>query len=239
MSLELPENSQTGIQKESPILTLREELENLIDSEARRRLEEYVSARSTEPPYCWFTSTADAASDPIDPVIDLCCKICEMAAASGPFLFPDPDKDKIKEIKKKTRYIKAQLTTSLNYLRRARAMNVYYSSSDPGEPGPITSQDIDLIEKVFDRAWRWHEYAWALDTLHLPLPEKRTTRGRPALDHVNALEWELWQLLKCTGMKRRRASKHIEKLLGFYDLSKRPLESIEQRLIKQEKTSQS
>lgn len=239
MSTDPSENSQIGDQKESPIPALREELENLIDSEARQRFEEYVSARSTEPPYCWPASTSDAASDPINPVIDLCCKICGMAARSGPFLFPDPDKDKIKEIKKKTRYIKAQLTTSLNYLKRARAMNVYYSSSDPGEPGPITSQDIDLIEKVFDRAWRWHKHAWALDTLHLPFPEKRTTPGRPALDHVNALEWELWQLLKCTGMKRRRASHHIEKLLGFYDLSEREWDSIEQRLIQQDKSSQS
>ncbi len=83
MSLELPENSQTGIQKESPIPALRQELENAIDSEARKRLEDYVSARSTEVPYCWLTSTADAACNPIDPVIDLCCQICEMAVNGG------------------------------------------------------------------------------------------------------------------------------------------------------------
>ncbi len=66
-----------------------------------------------------------------------------------------------------------------------------------------------------------------------------TKPGRPAADHINALEWRLWQLLQCAGMKRRIASQYIEKLLGFYGLSERPWESIEQRLIKQEKSPSS
>lgn len=241
MSLDLPEHGTAGGEKQSPIPALREGLENLIDSEARQRLEEYVSARSAEPPYCWLASTDDAASDPIDPVIDLCCQICDMAARSERFLFPDPDKDQVREVKKRTGNIKRQLNASLTILKKAHKRSAYFSTGDlsPGEPEPITGSDIKLVEEIIDRAWRWYEYALALDTLELPLPEKRTTRGRPALDHVNALEWELWQLLKCAGMKRRRASDHIEQLLGFYDLSERPLESIEQRLIKQEKTSQS
>ena len=178
--------------------------------------------------------------DPIEFVIDLCCKVCQMATHSGPFLFPEPDKSKIKEIKKKVGYIKASFTNSLKYLKRARRMSDYYSTGgpSPGEPPPITSQDIDLIEKVFDRAWRWHEYAWQLDIYDSWPPEKRTTPGRPAATHVNEVEWRLWQLLQCTGMKRRMASKKIEQLLGYYGLSQRPWESIEQRLIKLERSRQ-
>jgi hypothetical protein len=78
-----------------------------------------------------------------------------------------------------------------------------------------------------------------LEKLDLPLPEKKSTPGRPALDHVNELERRLWQVLQCTGMKKRRACKYIEQLLSFYGLSGRPWESIEQRLIQQEKPSSS
>ncbi len=164
-----------------------------------------------------------------------------MASRSEPFSLPDPDKDQVREVKKRTGNIKKQLNASLTILKKAHRRSAYYGTGDLslGEPEPITDSDINLVEEIIVHAWRWHEYAWALDTLDLPLPEKRTTRGRPALDHVNFLEWELWQLLKCAGMKRRRASHHIEQLLGFYDLSKRDQDSIEQRLIKKDKPPQS
>ena len=42
MSIEVLENSQTGGEKESPIPTLRKDLESIIDPEAQRRLEGLV-----------------------------------------------------------------------------------------------------------------------------------------------------------------------------------------------------
>jgi hypothetical protein len=213
MSIEILEDSETGGQGESPIPALRNDLEDLIDSEARQRLEEYISGLSTEPPHCWLASKATQHlknDDPIELVIDLCSEICEIAAVSGPFLFPDPDKEEIKEIKRSVGNIQRQLNGALTFLKRARKFSDYYSSSDPspGEPDPITSSEIDKVANVIDRAWRWHEYTQALEKLDLPLPEKRTTPGRPAADHVNALEWRLWQLLQCTGMTRRVASQY-------------------------------
>ena len=271
MSFEVLENSQTGGEKESPIPALRKDLESIIDPEAQRRLEEYVgrleeymrtiedAALPTEensglelPPDSnleitpdWFLGLTVRGhpnkDDPIELVIDLCSNICQMATASGPFLFPKPDKEKIKEIKTKTGKKKRPLTGALTILERAREISDRYSSSDPspGEPAPITSSDIKIVEEIHNRAWRWHEYAWEFEKFDFPLPKKKTTRGRPASDHVNALEWRLWQVLQCTGMKKRRACKYIEQLLSFYGLFGRPWESIEQRLIQQEKSSSS
>ena len=244
MAIEVPENSETGGQDESPIPALRKDLESIVDPEAQRRLEEYVSGLSAEASHCWLASTATQHlknDDPVEFVVELCRQICEMAPASGPFLFPDPDKDKIKEIKKRTGNIKRQLSASLTIIKRARTRSDYYSSSNPApdEPDPITSSEIDKVANVIDRAWRWHEYTQVLEKLDLPLPEKKSTPGRPAADHVNALEWRLWQLLQCTGMKKRRACKYIEQLLSFYGLSGRPWDSIENRLIKQKKSSSS
>lgn len=273
MAIEVPENSETGGQDESPIPALRKDLESIVDPEAQRRLEEYVSGLPTEPtessPDWLLASTATQHlknDDPVELVIDLCRRICEMAAASGPFVFPDPVRDKIKEIKRKTGNIDRgkirkiekemenikkekikeirstgkitrQLNGALTILKKARARSDYYSPSD-GELEPISDSDIKIVEEIHNRAWRWYEYASELDNFFdLPLPEKKTTPGRPALDHVNAFEWKLWQLLQCTGMKRRIASRYIEQLLSFYDLSERPWESIEQRLIKQDKSS--
>ncbi len=122
MSLELPENSQTGIQKESPIPALREELENLIDTEARQRLEQYVSGLPTGTLHGWLGDHATELmknDDPTELVIDLSRQICETAAASGPFLFSDPDKDKIKDVKKKAGIIKRQLNGSLTILKKS------------------------------------------------------------------------------------------------------------------------
>ena len=136
MSIEILEDSETGDQDESPIPALRTDLEDLIDSEARRRLEEYVgrleeyvrtikdAALPKEenspdgilelPPDRILEVTPDwllglkvrkhpNKDDPIEFVVDLCREICEMAAVSGPYLFPDPDKEEIKRDKEENR----------------------------------------------------------------------------------------------------------------------------------------
>lgn len=248
MAIEVPENSETGGQDESPIPALRKDLESIVDPEARRRLEEYVSGLPTEPtessPDWLLASTATQHlknDDPIELVIDLCSEICQMAAASGPFLFPEPNKEKIKEIKTKAGKKKRPLTGALTILERARKISDRYSSSDPssGEPAPITSSEINLVKDIIDRAWRWYEFVWLFEIYDYWPPEKRTSPGRPAAKAVNDVEWRLWQVLQCTGMKKRRACEYIKQLLSFYSLSERPWKSIEQRLIHQEKSSSS
>ena len=245
MSIEVLENSETSGQGESPIPELRKDLEEIIDPEAQRRVEEYVAGLPTEPTESspdWLLGLKvrehPKKDNPIELVIDLCREICEIAAVSGPFLFPDPDKDKIKEMKRSTGNVQRQLNGALTILRRAQTISDYYRNSD-GKVESIQVSDVKLVEEIFNRAWQWYEYAWEIESFDLPLPEKRTTPGRPAAEHVNALEWRLWQVLQCTGMTRRIASRYIKQWLSFYGLSERPWESIEQRLIKQEKSSRS
>lgn len=174
--------------------------------------------------------------DPIEVVIIACCEFCELAVLETPY---KPDKEKIGNVQNKIAYIRRRFTRSLNELKSAYQVSCSNKSmSFLLQLETIAEQDIDLIESVFDRAWRWHEFSCYLEERIGPR-EKQTKPGRPAADHINALEWRLWQLLQCTGMKRRIASQYIEKLLGFYGLSERPWESIEQRLIKQEKSPSS